>query len=110
MKAYFPGRTPQQLKRKGLRENRENASRMTAAILNRRPLGQRCAHRLGFMLISPVDKAYLAKSAGYDDSRAWDREEALFAEARADVEKLRGLGTTMFELDVEAVRLTSNRT
>ena len=40
MKAYFPGRTVKQLKRKGLRENRENFTRMTAAILNRRPLGE----------------------------------------------------------------------
>ena len=38
-----------------------------------------------------VDKGYLAKSAGYDDQRAWDREEALFAEARQDVEKLKGI-------------------
>jgi len=40
MKAYFPGRDVKQLKRKGLRENRDNTARMTAAILNRRPLGQ----------------------------------------------------------------------
>ena len=40
---------------------------------------------------------YLAKSAGYDDARAWDREDALFAEARADVQKLKGLSITLIE-------------
>lgn len=38
-----------------------------------------------------TDKDYLAKSAGYDPSRSWDKEEALFEEAKADVERLRKL-------------------
>lgn len=38
-----------------------------------------------------TDKDYLAKSAGYDASRSWDKEEALFEEAKADVERLRKL-------------------
>ncbi|WVQ99454.1 hypothetical protein IAU59_006589 [Kwoniella sp. CBS 9459] len=75
MKAYFPGRTVKQLKLKGLRENRSNSEKMTAAIMARKPL----------------DKDYLTKAAGYDSTRAWDREEALFEEARADADKLRRL-------------------
>ncbi|KAK8864463.1 hypothetical protein IAR55_001712 [Kwoniella newhampshirensis] len=73
MAAYFPGRTNRQLKLKGLRENKLNPARMTAAILSRKPL----------------DKAYLSKSAGYDPDKPWDREEALFEEARQDQQKLR---------------------
>ncbi|WWD17236.1 hypothetical protein CI109_101674 [Kwoniella shandongensis] len=73
MAAYFPGRTNKQLKLKGLRENKLNPTRMTAAILSRKPL----------------DKAYLSKSAGYNPDKPWDREEALFEEARQDQEKLR---------------------
>lgn len=38
-----------------------------------------------------TDKDYLAKSAGYDASRSWDKEEALFEEAKANVERLRKL-------------------
>ncbi|OCF36799.1 hypothetical protein I316_01395 [Kwoniella heveanensis BCC8398] len=75
MKAYFPGRTVKQLKLKGLRENKSNPDKMTAAIMARKPL----------------DKEYLTKAAGYDPNRAWDREEALFEEARADADKLRRL-------------------
>ncbi|WVF71408.1 hypothetical protein IAT40_006212 [Kwoniella sp. CBS 6097] len=73
MKAYFPGRTVKQLKLKGLRENKSNPDKMTAAIMARKPL----------------DKEYLTKSAGYDPTRAWDREEALFEEARVDADKLK---------------------
>ncbi|WVR06963.1 hypothetical protein IAU60_003999 [Kwoniella sp. DSM 27419] len=73
MKAYFPGRTIKQLKLKGLRENRANPDRMTEAILARKPM----------------DKAYLTKSAGYNPNKAWDREEALFEEARVDADKLK---------------------
>ncbi|WWC62036.1 uncharacterized protein I303_104624 [Kwoniella dejecticola CBS 10117] len=73
MKAYFPGRTIRQLKMKGNRENRANPDKMTAAILARRP----------------IDKEYLTKSAGYDPTKPWDKEEALFEEAKSDADKLR---------------------
>lgn len=75
MKAYFPGRDIRSLRLKGARENKVNPEKMTAAIMARKPL----------------DKDYLAKSAGYDASRSWDKEEALFEEAKADVERLRKL-------------------
>ncbi|OXH19409.1 transcription factor TFIIIB component b'' [Cryptococcus neoformans A1-35-8] len=75
MKAYFPGRDIRSLRLKGARENKVNPEKMTAAIMARKPL----------------DKDYLAKSAGYDPSRSWDKEEALFEEAKADVERLRKL-------------------
>lgn len=39
MKAWFPGRTIAQIKRKGLKENRDNPDKVTRAILDRRPLG-----------------------------------------------------------------------
>lgn len=42
---------------------------------------------------------YLAKSAGYDDTRSWEREDALFEEARRDVEKLKGFGSTVTEFE-----------
>ncbi|WRT66436.1 uncharacterized protein IL334_003392 [Kwoniella shivajii] len=73
MKAYFPGRTIKQLKLKGLRENRANPEKMTRAILARKPM----------------DKAYLSKSAGYDPLKPWDKEQALFEEAKNDADKLR---------------------
>ncbi|WWC89264.1 uncharacterized protein L201_004185 [Kwoniella dendrophila CBS 6074] len=73
MKAYFPGRTIKQLKLKGLKENRINPDKMTAAILARKPL----------------DMEYLSKSAGYDSTRSWDKEEALFEEAKNDADRLR---------------------
>ncbi|WVO22072.1 uncharacterized protein IAS62_003397 [Cryptococcus decagattii] len=75
MKAYFPGRDIRSLRLKGARENKVNPEKMTAAIMARKPL----------------DKDYLAKSAGYDASRSWDKEEALFEEAKANVERLRKL-------------------
>lgn len=40
IKAWFPGRTVAQLKRKGLKENRENPEKMTLAILSRKPIGE----------------------------------------------------------------------
>ncbi|WWC70069.1 uncharacterized protein I206_104015 [Kwoniella pini CBS 10737] len=77
MKAYFPGRTIKQLKMKGVRENRSNPDKMTAAILARKP----------------IDKEYLTKSAGYDPTKPWDKEEALFEEAKYDADKLRKLNS-----------------
>ncbi|WVW83982.1 hypothetical protein I302_106006 [Kwoniella bestiolae CBS 10118] len=78
MKAYFPGRTIKQLKLKGLKENRINPEKMTAAILARKPL----------------DKDYLTKSSGFDATRAWDKEEALFEEAKNDADRLKRLDST----------------
>ena len=40
MATYFVGRDAKQLKRKGLKENREHPERMTAAIMRRKPLGE----------------------------------------------------------------------
>ena len=36
-----------------------------------------------------LDNTYLMKSAGYDPDRPWDKEEALFAEAKRDMKRLR---------------------
>jgi hypothetical protein len=36
-----------------------------------------------------LDNHYLMKSAGYDPDRPWDKEEALFAEAKRDMTRLR---------------------
>jgi transcription factor TFIIIB component B'' len=36
-----------------------------------------------------IDNTYLRKSAGYDPDRPWDKEEALFAEARRDMNRLK---------------------
>jgi hypothetical protein len=33
-----------------------------------------------------ADNKYLSKSAGYDPDRPWDKEEALFAEAKRDMD------------------------
>ncbi|KAL7421826.1 hypothetical protein Q5752_003597 [Cryptotrichosporon argae] len=71
MKAYFPGRTVKQLKGKGLRENRDNPARMADAIFNRKP----------------IDKAYLARSAGFDIDRPYDRERAFIKEVVEDMER-----------------------
>lgn len=101
MKAYFPGRDIRSLRLKGARENKVNPEKMTAAIMARKPLGE-CffslfflTARLRFADLPPpfpmTDKDYLAKSAGYDASRSWDKEEALFEEAKANVERLRKL-------------------
>ncbi|RXK36921.1 hypothetical protein M231_05823 [Tremella mesenterica] len=69
MKAYFPFRTVQQLRRKGVRENKENPEKMTQAILHRKPM----------------DIAYLQKSAGFNPDKDWSRERALFEAARQDM-------------------------
>ncbi|WWC94242.1 hypothetical protein V866_001082 [Kwoniella sp. B9012] len=87
MKAYFPGRTIKQLKLKGLKENRLNPDKMTAAILARRPL----------------DKEYLTKSSGFDPTRPWDKEEALFEEAKSDADRLKELDSTRPAGEVEEV-------
>jgi transcription factor TFIIIB component B'' len=34
------------------------------------------------------DNGYLMKSAGYDPDRPWDKEEALFAEAKRDMARI----------------------
>lgn len=73
MKAYFPGRTVQQLKRKGLRENRDNPEKMTQAIMERR---------------RPIDKLYLQKAIGLDPDGSMDRVRALLESARQDKESL----------------------
>jgi transcription factor TFIIIB component B'' len=39
MKAFFPGRTVAQIKKKGIRENAKNPEKVTAAINARRPIG-----------------------------------------------------------------------
>lgn len=39
MKAFFPGRSVAQIKKKGLRENAKNPERVTQAILARKPIG-----------------------------------------------------------------------
>ncbi|WVN88380.1 uncharacterized protein L203_103586 [Cryptococcus depauperatus CBS 7841] len=77
MKAYFPGRDIRSLRLKGLRENKMNPRRVTAAIMARKP----------------IDKAYLTKAAGFNADRSWDQEEALFEKAKADVERLRKLNS-----------------
>lgn len=91
MKAFFPGRTIAQIKKKGLRENAKNPEKVTAAINARKPIGKYC-----IPLSSEWDQAdtladnqYLRKSAGYDPNRPWDKEEALFAEAKRDMLRLR---------------------
>lgn len=40
MKAFFPGRSIAQIKRKGLRENAKHPEKVTQAILARRPIGE----------------------------------------------------------------------
>jgi len=40
MKAFFPGRTVAQIKKKGVRENAKNPEKVTAAINARRPIGE----------------------------------------------------------------------
>jgi hypothetical protein len=35
------------------------------------------------------DNGYLVKSAGYDPDRPWDKEEALFAEAKRDMDRIK---------------------
>ncbi|KAK6910032.1 hypothetical protein I203_104061 [Kwoniella mangroviensis CBS 8507] len=87
MKAYFPGRTIKQLKLKGLKENRLNPDKMTAAILARRPL----------------DKEYLTKSSGFDPTRPWDKEEALFEEAKSDADRLKKIDSTRPDGEIEEV-------
>ncbi|RSH86794.1 Transcription factor TFIIIB component B [Apiotrichum porosum] len=72
MKAYFPGRSVRQLKNKGTRENRNNPQRMTDAILNRKPM----------------DKEYLAKSAGFNVETPYDRENAFFEEVAKEKERV----------------------
>lgn len=76
MKAYFPGRTMRQLKNKGLRENRENPTRMNDAIFNRKP----------------IDKEYLTKSSGYNAELPFDREKAFFEEVAQEKERVMALG------------------
>jgi transcription factor TFIIIB component B'' len=40
MKAFFPGRSIAQIKRKGLRENAKNPEKVTQAILAKKPIGE----------------------------------------------------------------------
>ena len=40
MKAFFPGRTVAQIKKKGVRENAKNPEKVTAAINAMRPIGE----------------------------------------------------------------------
>jgi transcription factor TFIIIB component B'' len=40
MKAFFPGRSVHQIKKKGLRENAKNPEKVTAAIMAKRPIGE----------------------------------------------------------------------
>jgi hypothetical protein len=39
--------------------------------------------------LTEKDNHYLTKSAGYDPDRPWDKEEALFAEAKRDMDRLK---------------------
>lgn len=95
MKAWFPGRSVAQIKKKGLRENAKNPERVTEAILARKPIGEYPFLDLQYLYLSLsyadyfLDDHYLKKSAGYDPDRPWDAEEALFAEAKRDMERLK---------------------
>jgi transcription factor TFIIIB component B'' len=97
MKAFFPGRSVAELKRKGVRENKSKPQRVTEAILNRQRIGQYYRNAFKQPLIYCPDQQYLVKAAGYDADRPFDREEALFAEARDDVERLRQIVDTAYD-------------
>jgi transcription factor TFIIIB component B'' len=117
MAHYFPTRTKTQVKKKGLRENKSNPDRVTRAILSRGTIGESA---LGWRshavardsslpdegLVSVCDRtvtdhlsdpAYLIKTIGYDPRRPFDREQELFAEAKADMERLKKLDSMVPE-------------
>jgi hypothetical protein len=43
------------------------------------------------VIADDADQKFLEKSVGYNPDRPWDREEALFAEMKEDVERLKAL-------------------
>lgn len=88
LQTAFPGRTQLQLKKKMNKEAKLDPKRYAAAVSRRMDIGESAQ---GSVILTMLDKDYLAKAAGYDDETNFEAEIAFLQQCQADVAILKRL-------------------